>query len=144
MKPTNFKYSNKTLQPPGDVLFSKTDVAGIDPLPVWTDGMQVVSCWKLSRRERLSALLFGRAWLAVLSGPTQPPALVVAQREYLKGPEDDGRGVRLIRSLMRRFGGREGCGGPGDLYTLGPLLLFEGEDGCWGLAIFHRQFAGTH
>jgi len=38
----------------------------------------------MSWRERLSALLFGRVWLALLSGETQPPALVQASRDYLK------------------------------------------------------------
>ncbi len=60
------------------------DVTGIDPLPVWTDAKQCVSCWKMSWRERLSALLFGRVWVAILSGDTQPPVYVQASREYLE------------------------------------------------------------
>ena len=40
---------------------------------VYTDGKQCISCWKLSWKQRLKALLFGKVWLSVLSGGTQPP-----------------------------------------------------------------------
>lgn len=82
MKPIKFKHSNRTLQPSGQEY--SHHVTGINPLPVWTDGEQCISCWKMSLRERLSALLFGRVWLAILSGHTQPPACVVVSREYLQ------------------------------------------------------------
>lgn len=82
MKPIRFKFSNKTLQPSG--LEYSSNVAGVDPLPIWTDGEQCVSCWKMSFRERLSGLLFGHVWLALLSGETQPPAAVVVQKSYLR------------------------------------------------------------
>jgi hypothetical protein len=78
----NFKYANRVLQP-SDAQYSE-NVACVEPLPVWTDGEQCVSCWQMSWRERLSALLFGRAWLALLSGKTQPPAYVQVSREYLQ------------------------------------------------------------
>lgn len=51
-------------------------------LPVWTDGEQCVSCWKMSARERLSALIFGKVWLASLSGRTQHPAALMATRRF--------------------------------------------------------------
>lgn len=82
MKPITFKYSNRILQPSGQEY--SENVTGVVPLSVWTDGEQCVSCWKMSLRERFSALLFGRVWLALLSGQTQPPALVQASREYLR------------------------------------------------------------
>jgi len=82
MRPVEFKYQNNVLQP-SDKKYSK-NVTGIDPLPIWTDGEQCVSCWRMSWRERLSALVFGRVWLAILSGRTQPPVWVGASRDYLK------------------------------------------------------------
>lgn len=82
MKPMVFEYSNHVLQPSGQEY--SENVTKVSPLSVWTDGEQCVSCWKMSLRERLSALLFGRVWLALLSGETQPPASVVAGREYLR------------------------------------------------------------
>jgi hypothetical protein len=90
MKPQRFKHSTNTLQPSG-AQYSE-NVSEVEPLPVWTDGEQCVSLWRPSFRERLSVLLFGRVWLALLSGRTQPPAYVVAAREYLQqepGREND-------------------------------------------------------
>lgn len=83
MNPIQFKYANRRLDPPEGKKYSE-NVAGIDPLPVWTDGEQCVSCWQMTWRERLAALLFGRAWLSVLSGSTQPPVYIEASRTYLK------------------------------------------------------------
>lgn len=82
MKPTSFKYQNRTLLP-SNAEYS-ANVSGVDPLPIWTDGEQCVSCWRMSWRERLSALLFGRVWLAVLSHNTQPPVFLWVGREYLR------------------------------------------------------------
>jgi len=82
MEPIQFEHSNKVLQPSGKEYSS--NVVGVDPLPVWTDGEQCVSCWKMSLKERLFALIFGRVWLGLLSGETQPPASVVVSRSYLQ------------------------------------------------------------
>lgn len=85
MKPVGFKYANQELVGPEEAEYSE-NVEGVDPLPIWTDGEQCVSCWKLSFKERLAALVFGRVWLAVLSGRTQPPVYVEASRTYLETP----------------------------------------------------------
>ena len=81
MTPTNHKFANRTLGAPrgqeGEVL----------PLPVYTDGQQCISCWRLSWRERLSALVFGRVWLSVMSGVTQPPVWLSAERAVLQYEE---------------------------------------------------------
>lgn len=84
MKPTNFEHSNKTLQPPSAIIYPTDTVNGVSPLRIWTDETQCVSCWRMSIRERLSALFFGRVWVVVLSGKTQPPICVAAVKEYLK------------------------------------------------------------
>lgn len=81
-KPINFKYSNKILQP-SNRKYSK-NISGVDPLPIWTDGEQCVSCWKLSFTERLKAFIFGNIWLSLLSGETQFPAYIEASKSYLK------------------------------------------------------------
>ena len=85
MKPVTFKYSNKVLQPSSQKY--STNVASVEALPIWTDGEQCVSCWKMSLRERLSAILFGRIWLSLLSGETQPPACIQVGKEYLQVKE---------------------------------------------------------
>lgn len=58
------------------------------PLPIWTDGYECRSRWKLSWRERISALVFGRLSLSMLSGSTQPPVLPrIHRREDWTGGE---------------------------------------------------------
>lgn len=44
------------------------------PLPAFTDERETISCWRLSWRERLQALLGGRLWLRQcnFSKPLQP------------------------------------------------------------------------
>jgi len=82
MKPSKFDESNKTLQPSG-AKYSES-VTVVEPLHVWTDGEQCVSCWRMSWRERLSALLFGRVWIAALSGQTQPPLYAEVAKTYFR------------------------------------------------------------
>ena len=33
------------------------------PLPAYTDARETISCWRLTWRERLKILFFGRLWL---------------------------------------------------------------------------------
>lgn len=80
MTPIPFSESNRVLQAPAGA-------ADIASLPVWTDDQQCVSCWRLTWRERLSALLFGRVWLAVLSGRSQPPVALLVTRRFFGGGE---------------------------------------------------------
>lgn len=71
MKPISFPEATRLSQPSGR-LYSD-NVIGVEPLPMWTDGEQCVSLWRLSLWERLSLLIRGTIWVQVLSGPTQPP-----------------------------------------------------------------------
>jgi hypothetical protein len=68
MKPTSFKEHNKILLKPENMTDKECGA-----LSVYTDGSYCISCWKPSLRERLSILLFGKVWLWVMSGKTQPP-----------------------------------------------------------------------
>ncbi len=78
MEPSDFPQANLTLTAPeragGDV------DPKIVPLRVWTDNAQTISCWKLTWRERLSALVFGTAWLSVRFGRTAPPVWLTVER----------------------------------------------------------------
>jgi hypothetical protein len=58
MKPLKFDFSNAT--------FAKNQPE-YQPLPAWTDGKQVVSCWSLSWRERLHVLFTGVLWIRQMS-----------------------------------------------------------------------------
>lgn len=73
MTPIWFPQSNGQLNPP------RTPGGELRPLRVLSDGERILSCWRLSWRERLSVLLFGRAWLCV-SGRHHPPVWLQATR----------------------------------------------------------------
>lgn len=82
MKPIDFPEQTVTLQPSGATY--SDNVNGVEPLPTWSDGEQCVSCWRMSWRERLNALLYGKVWIAILSGKTQPPIYAEASKTYFK------------------------------------------------------------
>lgn len=81
MKPTDFKQSTKVLQRPSTMAESECQ-----SLPVWSDGKQCVSCWKLSFKERIKVLFHGKVWLGVLSGKTQPPVFLSGESVFVKAP----------------------------------------------------------
>ena len=73
MKPTKFAEENRG--------FKGAEGSGIIPLPVYQDTEEIVSCWQVSWRERLSVIIFGRVWLSVL-GEAQPPVLLLASDTF--------------------------------------------------------------
>jgi len=75
---SDFKFSNATLGPP----------PGMDdclPLRIHrtADCTRCISCWRPTWRERLSILFFGRVWIDIYSGHTQPPVALTGRRRYL-------------------------------------------------------------
>jgi hypothetical protein len=76
MEPINFEQANKNLLKPE----GWTDEQ-CGSLPVFTDGQQCISLWKMTWGERLSALFFGKVWLYVISGQTQPPVSLLATKQ---------------------------------------------------------------
>lgn len=80
MIPVKFPEANKNLLKPHNM----TD-AECSSLWVYTDGMQCISCWKLSWKQRLKALLFGKVWLSVRSGVTQPPVWLDCDKTVFEG-----------------------------------------------------------
>lgn len=81
MKPIDFSQSTKVLQRPSTMTESECQ-----SLPVWNDGKQCVSCWKLSFKERIKVLFHGKVWLGVLSGKTQPPVFLSGESVFVKTP----------------------------------------------------------
>jgi hypothetical protein len=79
MKPIVFTQVNRTLTRPQNMT---DDECG--PIQVYSDGQQCVSCWRPTFRERLSVLLFGKVWLFVWSGETQPPVALAGVRSPFK------------------------------------------------------------
>lgn len=80
MTPIKFKEANRQLFKPSNM----TD-AECKSLWAYTDGKQCISCWKLSWKQRLKALLFGKVWLSVLSGSTQPPVWLDCDNTVFEG-----------------------------------------------------------
>ena len=59
------------------------------PLAVYQDvaGGYTVSHWRMTWRERVSALLFGRVWVWIhMGGHTQPPIALEAKRSIFIRP----------------------------------------------------------
>lgn len=71
MKPIKFNEANRVLTKPKNM----TDEQCSD-LYVYTDEEICISCWRLSFKERLKALIHGKVWLGILSGGTQPPVWI--------------------------------------------------------------------
>lgn len=85
MIPTDFKEATKVLTKPA----SMTDEE-CGSLSVYSDGLRCVSCWKMSFKERISALVFGKVWLIVISGQTQPPVSLSCERTvFVKGGKEE-------------------------------------------------------
>ena len=68
MKTKDFKEANKTLTKPQNMTDEECS-----SLRVFNDGKQCISLWKLTFSERIQVLFFGKIWVGVLSGFTQPP-----------------------------------------------------------------------
>lgn len=86
MKAKDFKNANKTLLKPKNMTDDECSA-----LRIWTDKEKCVSCWEMSWKERISALIYGKIWLYVLSGSTQPPVALLCERDVfnLKGDNED-------------------------------------------------------
>ena len=80
MEPIKFEQANKDLLKPEGMTDEECG-----SLPVWSDGKECISLWQMTWRERLSALFFGRVWLSVHSGFTQPPVWLMATKEIFTG-----------------------------------------------------------
>lgn len=79
MKPINFKESNVT--------FAK-DQPEYLPLPAWRDNEgRVITCWKLSIKERIIILFKGVLWHDTLTfnKPLQPVMFHVVKKEVFNG-----------------------------------------------------------
>lgn len=76
MKPASFPQANLTLTPPQEC--GGHDIATIR---VWSDGERVISLWRMTWRERLSALLFGKCYVTLLCGQRVPPVGVHVIKE---------------------------------------------------------------
>ena len=83
MNPTHFEQVTNVLERPD----SMTDEE-CGPLPIFRENGTCISLWRMSLRERISALFFGRVWVWVYSGKTQPPISLSAERNIFEVEDD--------------------------------------------------------
>jgi len=81
MKPIKFDDQNFTLTAP----ITYEDCGS---LPVHKTGLDIVSCWKMSFRERIAALFFGKAWISIRAGRTHPPIYVSCEKTFFEKDKD--------------------------------------------------------
>lgn len=84
MKPIHFKHEN--------IVFAK-DQPEYQPLPALrldTPECQVISCWKLSFKERVKILFTGRMWISLMSfnKPLTPIFLSVNRKDMYSHSDD--------------------------------------------------------
>lgn len=84
MKPVSFKHQN--------IVFAK-DQPEYQPLPalrIDSPQGEVISCWKMSFKERIKVLFTGVVWLSLLSfnKPLTPSFMAVNRKEVYSVPED--------------------------------------------------------
>ena len=99
MKPVEFKHQN--------VVFAK-DQPEYQPLPaliIDSPTGEVVSCWKLSFKERIKVLIFGRVWMSLMSfnKPLTPSYLAVNRKEVYSHPDDEKTLVSKIRRQVQHI-----------------------------------------
>jgi len=85
MKAVKFKYQN--------IVFAE-DQPEYEPLPALKIDNQtgdVVSCWRLSFKERLRVLFLGRVWLNLMTynKPLTPSYMSVNRKDIFSHPNDD-------------------------------------------------------
>lgn len=96
MKPVEFKHQN--------VVFAK-DQPEYQPLPalrIESPTGEVVSCWKLSFKERVKIVFTGRVWLSLMSfnKPLTPSFLAVNRKEVYSHPDDEKTVLKRIKKLF--------------------------------------------
>ncbi len=83
MKPASFPESNGTLSGGPAASYGTED--DVSDLPVHRADGQIISCWRLSWRDRLRLLFGGRVWLHVLARQTHAPVKVAAESPFIVG-----------------------------------------------------------
>lgn len=79
MHPTKFDGYNTELTKPKQMTDEQCS-----SMFVFRDGIQCISSWKVPFLERLKILLFGRVWVGVINGRTQPPIYLTPDKPEMK------------------------------------------------------------
>lgn len=98
MKPVEFKHQN--------IVFAK-DQPEYQPLPalrIDSPNGEVVSCWKLTFKERIKIIFTGRVWLSLMSfnKPLTPSYLAVNRKEVYSHSDDEKTLLSKVKQLFQR------------------------------------------
>ena len=98
MKAVEFKHQN--------IVFAK-DQPEYMPLPalrIDSPQGEVVSCWKMSFKERIKVLFFGRVWLSLMSfnKPLTPSYMSVNRKDVYSHPDDSVRWDKLFLVKLQK------------------------------------------
>ena len=102
MTPIEFKEQNKVLTKPRDMTDEQCK-----SLPCFTNGECVVSCWQMTWRERVTALLTGKVWISVRSGHTAPPISLMVDTPFQEPNNPQQHGVGQCGQLLLQHHGAE-------------------------------------
>ena len=84
MTPVEFKHQT--------VVFAKDqpEYQSLPALVIDTPSGEVISCWRLTFKERLKVLVFGRVWMSLMSfnKPLTPSYLAINRKEVFSHPDD--------------------------------------------------------
>jgi hypothetical protein len=98
MKPVEFKHQN--------IVFAKDqpEYQPLSALRIDSPTGEVVSCWKLSFKERVKIVFTGRVWLSLMSfnKPLTPSYLAVNRKEVYSHPDDNITLISKLKTLFRR------------------------------------------
>lgn len=97
MKPVKFKHQN--------IEFAK-DQDEYNTLPALrldTPQGEVISCWRMSFKERIKILFFGRVWLSLMSfnKPLTPSYMSVYRSDVYSHPDDSVSWVKLLLNKLK-------------------------------------------
>ncbi|HBR31937.1 MAG TPA: hypothetical protein DD733_07625 [Clostridiales bacterium] len=84
MQPTKFKEQNITFTKPA----SMTDEQ-CSSLPAYRDDREIISCWKMTWKERIKVLFIGKIWFSVY-GTSQPPICLSVDTFFAKAGSKNG------------------------------------------------------
>lgn len=98
MQPVEFKHQN--------IVFAK-DQPEYQPLPalrIDSPQGEVISCWRMSFKERLKVLFYGRVWLSLMSfnKPLTPSYMSVNRKDVYSHPGDSVRWDKLFLDKLQK------------------------------------------
>ena len=98
MKPTTFKHQN--------IVFAsnQSEYLPLPALKIDSPNGEVISCWKMSFKERIKVLLTGTVWLSLMSfnKPLTPSYISVNRKDVYSLPDDSVRWHKLFLARLRK------------------------------------------